>query len=356
MTAIESILDDLAYEREADPWDTLLPMLLGGVALALVGGFGLWFLAQSPPPAFAPEPAVAKLARAPAPIAAPAAKLFGALPDFPQPLAPPLRRTLADLDPKTYGGLDGLLSDAAPDSDEPSAAPIQATLEAMSPERAAALAAAPLPPKRDIAAVLDDVPLPPARPAEFAALGELDNTSAPVQLGPSRSLGPALAYASPDTADVTPPVAPRSPSIFSLFGPQHQRPAGYDDTTAVYDISAKILYMPDGTTIEAHSGLGNSMDDITQVGEHAKGPTPPDLYDLQLRESPFHGITAIRLLPVGGDSAVYGREGLLAHPFMMGDNGDSNGCVSIKDYNAFLKAYQDGKIRRLAVIAKDNNS
>ena len=110
--------------------------------------------------------------------------------------------------------------------------------------------------------------------------------------------------------------------------------------------------MPDGTTIEAHSGLGDSMDDITKVGEHAKGPTPPDLYDLQMRESPFHGISAIRLIPVGGDEAIYGREGLLAHPFMMGDNGDSNGCVSIKDYEAFLKAYQDGKIRRLAVIAK----
>jgi hypothetical protein len=353
MTAIESILDDFAYERGRDPWDTLLPMLLGGVALAVVGGFGLWFLAQSPPPSER-EVAVAKQASAPAPIAAPVAKLFGALPDFPQPLAPPLRRTLADLDPRTYGGLDGLLPGSAADSD--SGAPIQASLEAMSPERSAALAAAPLPPKRDIAAVLDDVPLPPTRPAEFAALAEPDSGSAPTQLGPSRSLGPALAYAAPDAADVTPPAPRRNTSIFSFFGPQHQRPPGYDDTTAVYDISAKILYMPDGTTIEAHSGLGDSMDDITQVGEHAKGPTPPDLYDLQLRESLFHGIAAIRLLPVGGDGAVYGREGLLAHPFMMGDNGDSNGCVSIKDYDAFLKAYQDGKIKRLAVIAKASDS
>ena len=41
---------------------------------------------------------------------------------------------------------------------------------------------------------------------------------------------------------------------------------------------------------------------------------------------------------------------------MMGDNGDSNGCVSIKDYDAFLKAYQDGKIKRLAVIAKASDS
>ena len=37
---------------------------------------------------------------------------------------------------------------------------------------------------------------------------------------------------------------------------------------------------------------------------------------------------------------------------MMGDNGDSNGCVSIKDYDAFLKAFQEGKVTRLAVVSK----
>jgi hypothetical protein len=37
---------------------------------------------------------------------------------------------------------------------------------------------------------------------------------------------------------------------------------------------------------------------------------------------------------------------------MLGPNGDSNGCVSFKDYEAFLKAFQDGKITRLAVVAK----
>ena len=110
--------------------------------------------------------------------------------------------------------------------------------------------------------------------------------------------------------------------------------------------------MPDGAKIEAHSGLGEYMDDPNHVDEHLRGATPPDLYDLQPRESLFHGIAAIRLVPVGGDAAVYGREGLLAHPFMMGDNGDSNGCVSIKDYDAFLKAFEDGKVTRLAVVAK----
>ena len=30
----------------------------------------------------------------------------------------------------------------------------------------------------------------------------------------------------------------------------------------------------------------------------------------------------------------------------------SNGCVSFKDYNAFLNAYENGQINKLAVVAK----
>jgi hypothetical protein len=47
---------------------------------------------------------------------------------------------------------------------------------------------------------------------------------------------------------------------------------------------------------------------------------------------------------------VFGRSGLLAHTYMLGPNGDSNGCVSFKDYGAFLKAYAAGEIKRLAVV------
>jgi hypothetical protein len=35
---------------------------------------------------------------------------------------------------------------------------------------------------------------------------------------------------------------------------------------------------------------------------------------------------------------------------MLGPNGDSNGCVSVKDYQAFLRAYQNGQIKRLVVV------
>ena len=123
----------------------------------------------------------------------------------------------------------------------------------------------------------------------------------------------------------------------------------YDRYTAVYDISAHMVYLPDGTRLEAHSGLGPHLDDPRYVHERMHGPTPPTLYDLKLREAPFHGVQAIRLLPVDEDGAL-GRSGLLAHTYMLGPRGNSNGCVSFRDYNAFLHAYLSQKIRRLAVV------
>ncbi len=123
----------------------------------------------------------------------------------------------------------------------------------------------------------------------------------------------------------------------------------YDRQTAVYDISEHIVYMPDGTTLEAHSGLGSRLDDPRFVDERGRGATPPDIYDLRPREALFHGVRALRLIPVD-ESKVFGRAGLLAHTFMLGPNGDSNGCVSFKDYDAFLRAYESGEIKRLAVV------
>jgi hypothetical protein len=126
---------------------------------------------------------------------------------------------------------------------------------------------------------------------------------------------------------------------------------GYDQWTAVYDISAHTVYLPDGTALEAHSGLGNRLDDPTHVDEKDRGATPPHLYDLEPRTELFHGVQALRLTPVGGGS-IYGRNGLLAHTFMLGAKGDSNGCVSFRNYNAFLQAFQRGVIKRLAVVAR----
>jgi hypothetical protein len=124
---------------------------------------------------------------------------------------------------------------------------------------------------------------------------------------------------------------------------------GYDNLTAVYDISARAVYMPDGSKLEAHSGLGGLMDDPERVSERNAGATPPNVYDLKPREKLFHGVQALRMIPVG-DSGTLGRSGLLVHSYLLGPNGDSNGCVSIKDYEKFLKMFTKGEIKRLVVV------
>ena len=128
--------------------------------------------------------------------------------------------------------------------------------------------------------------------------------------------------------------------------------APYERDTAVYDITAKMVYLPDGTKLEAHSGLGSNLDDPRSSRVRMRGVTPPHIYNLKPREALFHGVPALRLTPIGGESAIYGRDGLLAHTFMLGPNGDSNGCVSFKDYYAFLDAYRNKGIRKLAVLAR----
>jgi hypothetical protein len=125
----------------------------------------------------------------------------------------------------------------------------------------------------------------------------------------------------------------------------------YDHQTAVYDISAHTVYLPDGTQLEAHSGLGSRLDDPRFTNERMRGPTPATVYDLKLRESPFHGVEALRLVPVD-ESQVFGRSGLLAHSYMLGSNGQSNGCVSFRNYTPFLKAYLNHEIKRLGVVSR----
>jgi hypothetical protein len=126
---------------------------------------------------------------------------------------------------------------------------------------------------------------------------------------------------------------------------------GYDNVTAVYDISARTVYMPDGSKLEAHSGYGSLMDDPAHVNAPNVGATPPNVYDLRPRETLFHGVQALRMIPVG-DNDTLGRSGLLAHNYMLGPNGDSNGCVSIKNYEKFLKAFTNGEIKRLVVVPR----
>jgi hypothetical protein len=243
--------------------------------------------------------------------------------------------------------------------------PLKASLEAAPPAAPAAAPraeAVPLPPRRDVDQIDENAPLPPPRPGEFATVAP-DHGSSPQT---ARATSPA---APPDNRTVfeklfgtagqsnaaavayTPPEGRSGGRPF--FTPSASPPSGYDQWTAVYDISARTVYLPNGTRLEAHSGLGDLLDDPRRVSERDRGATPPHLYELEPREASFHGVQALRLKPIG-DGDLFGRAGLLAHSYMLGPNGDSNGCVSFKDYEAFLRAYQSGQVKRLAVVARLN--
>ena len=164
--------------------------------------------------------------------------------------------------------------------------------------------------------------------------------------GKQPAAGGFLAYASADASVTGSIIDTRSQNPMMGGAPP------YDRQTAVYDIDAKMVYLPDGTRLEAHSGLGSKMDDVRYSHVRMQGVTPPHIYELKPRETLFHGVPALRLTPLGGEEKIHGRDGLLAHSFMLGPTGQSNGCVSFKDYYAFLDAYKNKGIRRLAVLAK----
>ncbi|WP_246731820.1 DUF2778 domain-containing protein [Methylocapsa sp. S129] len=227
----------------------------------------------------------------------------------------------------------------------------------------------PPPTKQTASLTSESAPLPPHRPAEFAA---------PASPAPAPASPPvAVRHVMQSAKDAVPAAAPPDNRSFfeKIFGAS--KPSGpplayasaeggllgaafsgasgpssrYDRWTAVYDLAAHTVYLPNGTRLEAHSGLGDRLDDPNHVNERNRGATPPHVYELEPREQSFHGVQALRLNPVGGGD-VFGRAGLLAHSYMLGPNGDSNGCVSFRNYEAFLQAYQSGQVKRLAVVAR----
>ena len=148
----------------------------------------------------------------------------------------------------------------------------------------------------------------------------------------------ALAYAPVDTGDLRGwPVT------------EPQRRGGAGEKTAIYDISSKIVTLPNGQRLEAHSGFGDLLDDPRSMHVKNRGVTPPNIYNLRLRESLFHGVRAIRLIPEN-ETRMFGRDGILAHTYMLGPRGDSNGCISFRDYDAFLNAFLKGEVTRIVVI------
>ena len=143
-----------------------------------------------------------------------------------------------------------------------------------------------------------------------------------------------------------PPLSKSAPRGRSRILAMHPRP---DGRTAIYDIAAHAVYLPNGDTLEAHSGLDSSSDDPRYISLKNRGPTPPNVYTLTLRDQPFHGVRAIRLIPLD-ESKMFGRDGMLAHSYLRGPTGQSSGCVSFRDYPAFLNAFLRGEVERLVVV------
>lgn len=406
MQGIEATIGDVPLGPDRETGGVARVVILGALMGAAVGSVIGYALHPRPEPA----PVIARAAPQPAPvIVEDPAKLYGLIvvePQWRDTLAratePPI--PLPTLDPANTAAATPPAPAETVASLPPS--PEASPSEAASPTVAAPPALAgviPLPPVRDVPEVADDFPLPPMRPSELASLPptpaaperqiappavtppvapaplSADNRNALQKLfglgqsrAPTVASRPAVEPAQPARPAVVPAPQPAAPAATTtvaarapapnegrgglfgfLFGHSSSDAGlgrfGYDRQTAIYVISRRIVYMPDGSRLEAHSGLGGMLDDVRYIGERSRGPTPPHLYDLTLRESLFHGVQALRLNPVG-EGSVYGRDGLLAHSFMLGPNGDSNGCVSFKDYEAFLRAYQNGQVRRLAVV------
>jgi len=211
--------------------------------------------------------------------------------------------------------------------------------------------------------VKQSVPLPAPKPTELARARPEPREQSMATAMASKPAALAIAAATTNDGDTSSIFSSVSRHIASLaYAPSDGGLSrdkvtslaslrGDDPATAVYDISAHLVYMPDGSKLEAHSGYGEFLDDPRYVSKRMRGATPPHTYDLSLRESMFHGVQAIRLTPVGGDDAIFGRDGLLAHTYMLGPRGDSNGCVSFRNYEAFLSAYRNNEVKRLVVVA-----
>ncbi|MGO4831152.1 DUF2778 domain-containing protein, partial [Rhizobiaceae sp. 2RAB30] len=153
-------------------------------------------------------------------------------------------------------------------------------------------------------------------------------------------------YARPDDPSETRSGGGLGRALRNMFGGGAKAGNG----VAVYDISAAKVYMPDGSVLEAHSGIGKMADNPRYAHVKMTGPTPPHTYNLKMREKRFHGVEAIRMLPVDGKNK-HGRDGFLTHSYLLrGGRAESHGCVAFKDYNRFLNAFKQGKIRQLVVV------
>lgn len=149
-----------------------------------------------------------------------------------------------------------------------------------------------------------------------------------------------LAYAKPER------------SLFgNLFGRKSDDSAwtGNGTKVAIYDVTNATVYMPDGTRLRAHSGIGKMRDNPRYEHVKMNGPTPAGIYRLSMREKRFYGVEAIRMTSIDGRDPK-NRTGLLTHTNLLRGQTGSHGCVAFQNYEPFLKAFKRGQVRMLVVV------
>lgn len=179
-----------------------------------------------------------------------------------------------------------------------------------------------------------------------------DQEVAPQDVARQGVVRTAPVVAEPQLASL-PPQPKSEPGIFDKLFADPDRAAkavlAANPNTALYDIARRVVYLPDGDRLEAHSGFGPFLDDPQSVARKDVGVTPPNVYAVSFREKPFHGVRALRMKPVGVAN-MYGRDGILAHSYLLGEAGASNGCISVRDYDKFVQAYEAGKFNQIIVL------
>lgn len=224
-----------------------------------------------------------------------------------------------------------------------------------------------------VTALVEDVPLESAQPfdlvlaKEEAEADEGEAFALPSQI-PLPETKPLIETVAPEQkpsddkpaarasiAKIEPPAPAYSKPQRSLFGDLFSRKPsggawpGQETRVAIYDVSNATVYLPDGSKLRAHSGIGHMRDNPRYEHVTMKGPTPAGIYRLSMREKRFYGVEAIRMRSIDGRDPK-NRTGLLTHTNLLRGQIGSHGCVAFQNYQPFLNAFKRGQINTLVVV------
>lgn len=220
-----------------------------------------------------------------------------------------------------------------------------------------------------VAALVEDVPLPSNQPFDLV-LADQETEGADELVLPSDVPLPAarplidMMTTGPKPASIKPPARkatdgkdalayakPQRTLFGDLFGRKDSVTAwpGSRTRVAIYDVSNATVYMPDGTKLRAHSGIGHMRDNPRYEHVKMNGPTPAGIYRLSMREKRFYGVEAIRMTSIDGRDPK-NRTGLLTHTNLLRGRIGSHGCVAFQNYEPFLKAFKRGQVNMMIVV------